>query len=259
MASRVGMDWLLLRGLCRETGHWGEFPGLLQSAFPGSSVRCLDLPGAGTCHREASPKRIDRITESVRQRAAANGLLERPTTILAMSLGGMVAWEWLQRYPDDVAGVALLNTSFAGLSPFFHRLRWQSYRQFLQILLEKDVYRRELAIIRLTSNRRESDREVAAIWANIQQQRPVTIRNALRQLCAASRYRPAPYRNQAPVLLLSGKGDRIVAQECSKAIHSRWSIPLISHPWAGHDLILDDGLWVAKRLQDWTQQLSEIT
>ncbi|WP_445370862.1 alpha/beta fold hydrolase [Methylomonas sp. HW2-6] len=259
MASHRTEDWILLRGLCREAGHWGNFPSLLQSAFPAATVHCIDLPGAGTFHRETSPKRIEEISEWVRQRAAEAGMLQRPVNLLALSLGGMVAWEWLQRYPGDIAGVALLNTSFAGLSPFFHRLRWQSYRRLLQIMLEKDVYRRELAIIRLTSNRRDYDHELAETWAHIQRQRPVSVRNALRQLYAASRYRPTACANQTPVLLLSGKGDRIVAQECSKAIHGRWNVPWLSHPWAGHDLILDDGIWVAERLQDWTKQLSGIT
>lgn len=256
MPDHIPRNWLLLRGLCREAAHWGEFPALLQSAFPDSSINTIDLPGTGCFHRQISPKRIEEITDKVRGHALHAGLLNRRLSILALSLGGMVAWEWLHRYPQDIAELALVNTSFASLNPFYQRLRWQSYRQFLKILLERDSYRRELAIIRLISNRRDQDRELALIWTAIQKERPISVKNAFRQISAAARYRPSEYQYQAPVLLLNGRGDRLVAPACSEAIHSQWGIDIFSHPWAGHDLILDDGAWVVNRLKDWVNPLT---
>jgi pimeloyl-ACP methyl ester carboxylesterase len=57
-----------------------------------------------------------------------------------------------------------------------------------------------------------------------------------------------------PLLLLNGRGDRLVAPACSDAIHKKWQIDILKHPWAGHDLCLDDGAWVANRLKDWLNQ-----
>jgi hypothetical protein len=31
----------------------------------------------------------------------------------------------------------------------------------------------------------------------------------------------------------------------------KWHLELHTHPWAGHDLTVDDGAWVALQLQDW--------
>lgn len=256
MTNMAGRHWLLLRGLCREAAHWGDFPALLQTAFPDSTVSTLDLPGTGRFYRQPSPNSIEAITEQVRRQAMQEGLLTQPVSVLALSLGGMVAWEWTRRYPQDVAAAALVNTSFAGLSPFYRRLRWQSYRQFLGLLLERELYGRELAIIRLVSNRREHDLETAAAWAEIQQSRPIGFTNAVRQIAAASRYRPGNHKPKTPVLLLNSRCDRLVAPACSDAIRDKWQIETVSHPWAGHDLSLDDGAWLVNRLKDWTIQLT---
>jgi hypothetical protein len=35
------------------------------------------------------------------------------------------------------------------------------------------------------------------------------------------------------------------------AIARRWNCPIAIHPTAGHDLPLDDGVWIAKQVHDW--------
>ncbi|MGZ0079268.1 alpha/beta fold hydrolase [Methylomonas sp. YC3] len=252
--AAAGQHWLLLRGLCREAAHWGNFPDVLRQAFPESTVTTIDLPGTGRYYQEPSPDNIEAITAKVRGQALDYGLLAKPVTLLALSLGGMVAWEWLQRYPHDIAAAALVNTSFAGLSPFYRRMRWQSYPQFFQLLLERDLYHRELAILQLVSNRQNLYAETAKAWTAIQQVRPISLANGIRQLKAAARYRPSQKKPETPLLILNGRGDRLVAPACSDAIHSKWQIDIFKHPWAGHDLCLDDGAWVANRLKDWINQ-----
>ncbi|AMK78639.1 MULTISPECIES: alpha/beta fold hydrolase [Methylomonas] len=254
MHKLAGRHWLLLRGLCREAAHWGKFPELLQQTFPQSTVNTIDLPGTGRFYQGHSPHSIEAITIQVRRQALADGLLAKPVTVLAFSLGGMVTWEWLQRYPQDIAATALLNTSFAGLSPFYRRMRWQSYPQFLGLLLERDLYERELSIIQLVSNRPEHYPQTAEAWTAIQQARPISFANCVKQLKAAARYRPSQKKPETPLLLLNGRGDRLVAPACSDAIHDKWQIDIFTHPWAGHDLCLDDGAWVANRLKDWMNQ-----
>ncbi len=248
---KPGQHWLLLRGLCREAAHWGDFPSLLQAAFPASTVSTIDLPGTGQFYQENSPDSILEITHEVRRRALDAGLIAKPVTLLALSLGGMVAWEWMQRYPQDIAGGVLVNTSFANLSPFHQRLRWQSYPQFFSLLMARELYSRELAIIKLVSNRREADSETAAAWTAIQALRPISFANCCRQISAAARYRPSETKPETALLILNGRGDRLVDPACSYAIHKKWQIDIQSHPWAGHDLCLDDGYWVVNRLKDW--------
>ena len=53
-------NWLLIRGLARESGHWGDFLTQLQRAFPQAQIHCLDLPGCGINHRQSSPDSISK-------------------------------------------------------------------------------------------------------------------------------------------------------------------------------------------------------
>ncbi len=248
---QLGQNWLLLRGLAREPAHWGDFTGTLQAAFPHARITTLALPGTGEHHQQASPSSIGELCEFVRQQASLQGLLEQPVTFFALSLGAMVAWEWLQRYPQDCSGAALISTSFAGLSPFYHRLRWQSYGQIAAILRERDIYQREKKILQLVNNNRERDDLIAGQWADIHQQRPISPQTAYRQMLAAASYRPGKNKPGPPVLLINAQGDRLVSPKCSVAIAKKWQLPLKTHPWAGHDLTVDDGAWAVDALREW--------
>jgi pimeloyl-[acyl-carrier protein] methyl ester esterase len=247
----MGNNWLLLRGLTREAGHWGDFLTQMQHVFPQAQINCLDLPGSGVFYQQTSPDSIAEITRQLRQHALANGWLQSKITLLTLSLGGMVAWEWMQQYPDDINGAALMNSSLASVSPFYQRLRWQSYGKLAKIIVQSDCYKRELELVKLVSNRESQYEKVAAEWGEIQRLRPVNGKNALRQIIAAAKYKPAQAKPVPPVLLLNGLGDRLVSPACSQAISKRWSLPLVSHPWAGHDLCSDDADWVIAQLQQW--------
>ena len=285
MNKALGQDWILLRGLARESGHWGDFIPLLQSAFPEARITLLDLPGTGCFYQQTSPSSIKTITDSVRRHALDNGLLQRPVTLLALSLGAMVAWEWMSRYPEEICGAVLMNTSFADVSPFYQRLRWQSYKAFISLAMTRNLHKRESGILQLTSNRRNISRDgvyaenlpgagsaisrdgvyaasqsgtgaaqhkqITNTWEKIQTERPISLKNSIRQMIAAASYRPGDIKPRQPVLLLNGLGDRLVAPACSEAIHKKWNLELRQHLWAGHDLALDDGAWVVSQLKEW--------
>jgi pimeloyl-ACP methyl ester carboxylesterase len=127
------------------------------------------------------------------------------------------------------------------------------------VALTRDARRREQAVWSLTSRRPEADREATvAAWSAIHQDRPVATINGLRQLWAAARYRAPAHAPEVPMLMLCGAGDRLVNPDCSAAIARAWHATLRTHPWAGHDLPLDDPAWVADTALTWCdQQLSD--
>ncbi len=248
----IGQNWLLLRGLARESGHWGNFIQQLQKAYPYAKISVLDLPGTGEFHSINSPCSIKAITQVTRQHALERGFINQPITLLAVSLGGMVAWEWMRNYPSDICSSALINTSFANLNPFYERLNGASYPQIISLLSKKDLITREKSILKLISNNRDYDEPISIEWANIQSERPISIKNSLRQIYAAATYKPITQSPSQPTLLLSSIKDRLVSAKCSFAIQQKYQLPIQLHPWAGHDLTLDDGRWVISQLQKWT-------
>lgn len=240
--------WLLLRGLTRESGHWGEFPAVLAARLPQARILALDLPGNGALHHEASPLTVDGMVDACRAQVQALGI-HGPLHILAMSLGAMVTVAWTTAHPGEVAGAVLINTSFAGLSPFHRRLRPASYPTLLGVLASRDARAREAAILRLTSAC--ADPAVLEHWVALRHRHPVSPANALRQLAAAARFRLPAQRPAAPLLVLSGRRDALVDPSCSRALAAHWQLAHAEHPDAGHDLPLDDGAWVAERIGAW--------
>lgn len=240
--------WILLRGLTRESGHWGEFPAQLAAHLADARILTLDLPGNGARHREASPLQVAGMVAACRAQLAGLGI-DGPVHLLAMSLGAMVALAWATAHPAQVAGGVLINTSFAGISPFYRRLRPTSYPNLLGVLARGDARAREAAILRLTSHR--ADPAVLEQWVTLRRHHPVTALNALRQLAAAARFRLPPQRPAVPLLLLSGRQDALVDPRCSAELAARWQLPHVQHPGAGHDLPLDDGPWLAARIGEW--------
>jgi pimeloyl-ACP methyl ester carboxylesterase len=242
--------WLLLRGLAREARHWGPFPALLQERLPrGDRVLALDLPGNGLRWQAASPSEVDGMVDAARAdlRALTAGA---PCMLVALSLGGMVALQWAARFPAEVQGCVLINSSAAAFSPLRQRLRPGCYPQLLHWVLPGiPALRRERAVWRMTSQL-APDPRLLEDWVRYAQSAPVRTGNLVRQLLAAARFR-APRELPVPALVLASAGDRLVSSRCSAAMARAFQLPLRVHPTAGHDLPLDDPAWVAEEVVAW--------
>lgn len=242
---------VLLRGLAREQRHWGDFAPLLAGRLL-QPVLLQDLPGMGEYHRQSSPHQMSALASTLAQR-----LLQKhqgPWDLVAMSLGAMLALELASQYPLRVRSLVLINTSVAGLLPFYRRLRWQQYPAVLAALCGP-LRLREQIILQLTSNhpgRRGQQLESSLHYA---QQYPPSRLNALRQLWAASRFQ-LPARPACPLLLVCSEQDRLVDPANSYLLADRWQLPLRCHSWAGHDLALDDPAWLVDQIAAFYQSLA---
>jgi len=244
--------WVFLRGLVRESAHWNDFPEQFSAAVPGSQVLTIDLPGNGRRHLEASPLSLSGYLESVRREALEIcGDQPRKFYLLSLSLGGMIAVEWVRRYPEELFGAVLINTSLRGLNPLHHRLSPKSWPLLARIFGASKLADREHLILRLTSKRRAEEAELIQSRVDIQRRRPVTGRNALRQLLAAARYAAPAQMPPIPLLLLNSRGDRMVDPRCTEAIARTWQVAHRTHPWGGHDLPLDDPDWIIAQVSSW--------
>ena len=250
----AGPTWVLLRGLTRGADHWGRFADALRGAQPGAQVLTPELPGNGRAWAERSPARVAEMTEAVRAQLPA---LTSPTAgqrperwLMAMSLGAMVACDWAQRHPGEVAGAVLINTSLRPFSPFWQRLRPLNWPTLLRApWLRPQAL--ETALLRMTSRRTTDTDATIARWVALRAAQPVRAANAARQLRAALAYRAPVLAPTPPLLVLSGAGDRLVHPACSRTLAARWGCPCVEHPWAGHDLPLDDPGWVIEQALAW--------
>lgn len=241
--------WVLLRGLTREAGHWGRFPGLLAERFPQARILTLDFPGNGSQHRLRSPTRIAAMTDACIAQLAG---VAPPFGVVAMSMGAMVAIDWASRQPESIAACVLINTSMRPFDPFYKRLRPAQWTSAGRLLLPAGAAQRERIVLRMTSHRPEAAAAVLSEWTGLRRRHPVSRLNALRQLLAAARFVAPDCAPRVPLLVLGSQADALVDVRCSIGLARRWHSDLVLHPAAGHDLPLDDPAWLAARIAEWS-------
>jgi pimeloyl-ACP methyl ester carboxylesterase len=239
--------WIFLRGLTRGSGHWGRFIAEFESVVPHANVIALDTAGNGARYREQSPCNVAVMVEDCRAQLRKMGCTP-PYQVLALSLGGMVAALWAQRWPQEVQRLVLLSTSMRPLNPFYERLRPANYPVLVKLIASggSDL-RWEQEILRITT--RHPQHDVLADWVRLRESSPVSGVNALRQLVAAARFRLPAASGMEKVLLLAGQEDQLVSPECTLSLARHWNCTAVLHPTAGHDVPLDDGPWVAAQVR----------
>ncbi|HFD13150.1 MAG TPA: alpha/beta hydrolase [Crenotrichaceae bacterium] len=245
----TNQDIVLIRGLIREARHWGDFTSVLSQQFPNATIHTPEIPGNGRLHYLTSPTTIAGMTEILRDQVSARKQLN----LIGISMGGMIAIDWMSRYSTEVKTAVLINTSIRSVSPFYQRLRWQSYPAIIKILLLPKS-QREQEILALTSNQHTHDDEVLNSWLQWQQQYPVSARSAGNQLLAANRFTIINKPTQ-PILIITSTADRLVDYRCSLKLCNIWQTMYRQHNSAGHDLSLDAPDWLANQISNWLSSI----
>ncbi|MBY5946277.1 alpha/beta hydrolase [Photobacterium rosenbergii] len=226
---------------------------MLEQAFPERKIIALNIAGNGSRHKEVSPTSISAMVDDLKLQISSflsSSSIESPTDftesvdIIAISMGGMIALEWMRKYPKDVHSAILINSSLSNYSPFYKRLKWQQYNNILKFFfISKD--QRESLIFDMTT--RQSPVGLIDSWIEWSKANPVSTSNTLRQLYAASRFR----LESSPLtttLLIGSQNDALVDISCSKTLAKHWHIPMMVHPEAGHDLPSDDPSWLLDKV-----------
>ncbi|MDC9728805.1 MAG: alpha/beta hydrolase, partial [Methyloprofundus sp.] len=169
-----------------------------------------------------------------------------------LSMGGMIAIDWMNRYPDEVTSAVLINTSLGNISPFYRRLRWQNYYKIIQLLFTAKQQREQL-ILAMTSNTQSDSSELLADWQQWQKESPVSSASAKNQLLASAIFSVNVIPNQ-PILIVSSSADRLVDYRCSLKLQQSWDKDYRQHDTAGHDLPLDAPHWLVAVVSQWISQ-----
>jgi len=252
--------WILLRGLVREQRHWNDFPEIFTRYFPQDQLILHDFAGNGKRYDEKSAVSIQGMVEDIRYTLTSDSYAAdrtgQPVHIIALSLGAMVATEWMVRYPHECAASVLISTSMKGLSPLHQRLLPAAYPSIIRsLLLPGSIEQKESRNLKLVSNlvaQDETRREnLIRQWADYAREYPVSAANGLRQLIAAARFHIPDEKPAQPVLILRSLEDHLVNPECSAALADHWQKPMHTHETAGHDIPLDDADWVCAKILQW--------
>ncbi len=232
---------VFLRGLIRSRYHWLKFPERFAKDF---QIIEPELPGNGYLYTETTPPDIPAMMESVR--AQVRSTHQGPVTIIAVSMGAMIAAEWARQHPDEINSLHLINTSLANMSYPWERMTAVSF--FRLLFCFGDRLRLERTIFDQTINRELGAGE-SAPWLTFASEHPLRWRNVFVQLIAASRYKGPTIAPVDDVFFYNAAGDRLVKPGCTARIARRWKKPLFTHPSAGHDLPADDPEWLERPIR----------
>jgi pimeloyl-[acyl-carrier protein] methyl ester esterase len=246
------MNWLLLRGLARDQRHWMQFGSIFEERMPGSRVFMLDLPGMGNQNKRLSPLTVPGIVDDLRHRwKQIEHDFGGPWGILAVSLGGMVAMDWCDRYAYDFQKLVLVNSSSGGVSHPLRRLQPPMIAEFLKIAKARSAREKEQTILGFNSNIRSAqDPSIEDAWAQFAEDSPNTVLNIARQIIAGTQYR-APKSLMPRILVLSALQDHLTHPSCSWDLARRFGSSLVFHDTAGHDLPMDAPEWLVDQVRFW--------
>ncbi len=245
---------ILLRGLAREAAHWLDFPAQLQQTLgDGARLHLVDFPGCGTFFREPPLGSVAAMTDHLRRQPQIEAVIagSDPVFVVGISMGGMVALDWAQRFPQELGGVALINSS-SGNQPLWWRLRPGAWLTMVNALFSEPG-KREARVLARVSNNTAGYAHHLQQWLSIQQQRPVTRATIIAMLRAAAKFRPQPSCD-VDGLVLTSVADRMVSTRASEALAQQFHWPLRQHASAGHDLPMDDPEWLVTHLSVWINQ-----
>lgn len=245
------LNWILVRGLSRETRHWSKFPAKLQEKYPDSLIRVLELPGVGTKFKQSSPTSIEEFAKALRPEFLTLTKEHRGDWgIIAVSLGGMIAMNWADLYPDDFRYMVTINSSAGNLSGPFDRLSLTAVKQIGKLFFKNDLVERERVILELTTRKTAITNELVEKWASFGNEYPLSREVFLKQIYAAARFK-VPQTLSVPYMIICGEGDQLTSPKCSKLLAKHFNIKCHSHPDGGHDLPLDDPDWLVQNIHQW--------
>lgn len=249
------MKIVLLRGLVREKAHWGEFVPFLKENFPESEIITPEIQGVGEYVDQITPNNFEDMIHFMRHNIADQLKDSQENILFAMSLGGMIARQWIENYPEDFQRVILVNTSFKGINPLFNRLKPLSVINFLKIFLSPSIESRERSIVKMVSNNSEHHEHIIKNWIEIQKQRPVKRKSFINQIQAALSFSPQKnWPEKIKLMILTGAKDRLCDYRSSLQLNEKWGGELHIHPEAGHDLPIDAPEWIVKNIKEWIKE-----
>jgi len=244
------VSYLLVRGLARESAHWFDFPSAL-AARTGARVESIDVAGCGTQRGRAPLPSVPWLARDVarRFRERPSGARGSGWVIVGLSLGGMITLELCRILPGCFEGAVIINAS-SRLTPIGERLSLRGVCTLLRALGSSDALVRERSVLALTSSLPpEAQRRHAERAAAIARERPPSRASVLAQLLSAARFVPPPPSGLAvPLTFVCSRRDRLVSPRCTRDLAAFYSGSVLEHPWAGHDLPLDDPDWLCELL-----------
>jgi pimeloyl-ACP methyl ester carboxylesterase len=239
-------NFVLIRGLNRGNIHWADFPEILLQKIPNAKIEFLEIAGNGTRFNEISPVNAEECLSDLRSKVSflKNG---EKFYLISISLAGMISMLWADRFPNDLNGVVVINSSLGQFSKPWERLNFKNTPRLFPALLSKNTYQKELTILEATSAQPDRIQKFLKPYTEFSDKYPTKFSNLIRQLILANSIKIIN-TNRLKTLILVGLNDKFVNPNCSYKISKRFNFKLEENAQSAHDLPLDDPNWLADKI-----------
>lgn len=228
---------LLLHGWGMNSGVWSDIAQRLERSHPGALIRSVDLPGYGHSKTCDLPDSGAYTTQSLARSLLP--LLDRQSTVIAWSMGGLVALDLLAEAKEQVSQLILVSCS-----PCFVRTEnWSTaveagiFEAFCHSLAEdhQGTLKRFLAIQTLGSRTaREDIKTLQEQLFKRGEPDPQALEKGLQLLLNEDKRAQLEQLLHLPISLIAGKLDTLVNYQGQKQLAQQANITLYTIPAAGH-------------------------
>jgi len=241
-----------IRGLIRGNFHWSVFPEVLKKVAPDTYFLPLEMAGNGNRSNDLSAMDPEAVIQDFRQQIQTwktnhPEFESAQVTVLAISLGGMLALKWAELYPEDMDQLIVVNSSLNQCSPFYKRLIPKNYFRIFKTLGFGSIAEKETLILSVTSNSQVLQQTQLPKYIEFANQNKIRSINFVRQLILASKIKIMKPLKINPVFIYSEK-DGLVSADCSKALAAKFNGTIHVNAIAGHDLSFDQPEWLAQKI-----------
>jgi len=253
-----GHHFFLIRGLTREAGHWGStFDGLLNERFDKPQITYMDLPGSGIFYDKKASVKLSKMSEQTRSYYLETIKKSKDKKIVvATSLAGMMMLEWSQKYNEDFDAIVLSAVGLKKVCTSKERVSPSAKRKMFNIGTTFNLKEKERKIYQINSNNEVKENKVVDNWVEIQEKRPMSFFNTMKQALSGLFYNPQITKSKIPILVLGSKKDAVVSEECIKKVALHLGAKYKLHETSGHGIPIDAPDWMADSIQEWLEEIS---
>lgn len=250
----------LLMGITKESGHWSEeFLDHLRENFGVDDFVMMDIPGTGALNDHKSHLTFKGVVNQMRDEYSKHIQGDEKRILVSISMGSMIGTAWTKWYADDFHQMTIINSSFRGYSPIHKRVQPYAMKKFLKVAATRESVAKETTVIKMCSNNTDKHEKMIKKWSEVNDLRPVKVRNMVRQLISGMSFIPE-VPPHIPYIIICSRYDRLASFECSMRLHEKWGgdFHLIDDKNVGHAVHIDAPQLLADVIFHWSEKQNSL-
>ncbi|WP_245790482.1 alpha/beta fold hydrolase [Streptomyces monashensis] len=222
---------VLLHALSLHATMWQAQERALRAA--GHPVIALDQRGFGTAPLGTAPPCLDVVADDVAR--ALDRLGSHRAVLVGSSMGGYAAMAFLRRFPDRVAGLALLSARATADSPGTAAERMRFAELVQDERSRQAVLERATPLLVGATTRQHRPHVLSRVLADARAADPAALAWAQRAIAARTDSTVLLRATRVPAVVIAGAEDELVtAQEAQAVADALPQSTLVTVPGAGH-------------------------